>query len=125
MVLKDRHPGYIAAKLCKDKTTASAVMALRQWFYRYGFDNVLRTDGGPAFKESFTKEMDMMGVKDVLSSSYNPQSNRGAERVVKSLREFLEKRGAKKTDQLELSEICLRLTHMCSLEAEGQPMSAF
>ena len=68
-------------------------MALRQWFYSYGSCNVVRSDGGPAFKETFNKEMDRMGVKHVLSSSYHPQSNGGAERVVKSLQEVLEERG--------------------------------
>ena len=53
---------------------------------------MVHTDGGPAFRDNFAREMDMMGLKHVLSSSYNPQSNGGAERVVKSLREVLDKR---------------------------------
>ena len=81
LVIKDRQTGYIAAKLCKDKSTKFAVEALRIWFYTYGFCSILRSDGGPCFKDTFINEMDKLGVKHVLSSSYNPQSNGGAERV--------------------------------------------
>ena len=40
-------------------------------------------------------EMDKLGVKLGRSSSYNPQSKGGAERVCKSIREVLEKKEAK------------------------------
>ena len=64
----------------------------------------MRSDGGPAFRDAFAQELDKLGVKHVLSSSFNPQSNGAAERVVRSLREVLEKRGVKKTTQLEISD---------------------
>ena len=78
LVIKDRMSGFIAAKLTKDKSTREAIEALKTWFYNYGFSSVVRTDRGPSFRESFSEELDKMGVKHVLSSSYNPQSNGGA-----------------------------------------------
>ena len=99
LVIKYCQSGYIAARLCKDKTTKAAVEALKTWFYSYGFASIVRSDGGPAFKEAFSQELDKLGVKHVLSCSNNPQSNGVAERVCKSIREVLEKRGGKKTDQ--------------------------
>ena len=119
LVIKDRQTGYIAAKLCKDKTTKSAVEALKTWFFNYGFTSTVRSDGGPCFKEEFSYTMDKLGVKHVLSSSYNPQSNGAAKRVCKSIREVLEKRGGKRTDQLELSELCYS-TALYNLEEEVQ-----
>ena len=109
LVIKDKQTGYIAAKLCRDKTTKSALEALKMWFYSYGFSSTVRSDGGPCFKETFSHELDKMGVKHVLSSAHNPQSNGGAERVCKSIREVLDKRGGNRTDQLELSELCFKV----------------
>ena len=96
LVMKDRMSGFIAAKLTKDKSPREAIDALKTWFYSYGFSSVVRSDGGPSFRESFSEELDKMGVKHILSSSYNPQSNGGAERVVRSLHEVLEKRGQRR-----------------------------
>ena len=109
LVIKDRQTGYIAAKLCKDKTTRSALEALKMWFYSYGFSNTVRSDGGPCFKDTFTNELDKLGIKHTLSSAHNPQSNGGAERVCKSIREVLNKRGGHRTDQMELSELCFKV----------------
>ena len=52
LVIKDRQTGYIAAKLCKDKTTKSAVEGLKLFFYSYGFANCVRSDGGPCFRDA-------------------------------------------------------------------------
>ena len=109
LVIKDRQSGFIAAKLTKDKTTQAAIEALKTWFFNYGFASIVRSDEGPAFRDAFSQELDKLGVKHVLSSSFNPQSNGAAERVFRSLREVLEKRGGKKTTQLEISEICFKV----------------
>ena len=79
------------------------------WFYTYDFSSTVRSDGGPCFKETFTNELDKLVVKHILSSAHNPQSNGGAERVCKSIREVLDKRGGHRTDQLELSELCFKV----------------
>ena len=79
------------------------------WLYSYGFGSTVRSNGGPCFKETFTNELDKLGVKHILSSAHNPQSNGGAERVCKSIREVLDKRGGHRTDQLELSELCFKV----------------
>ena len=86
LVIKNRQSGFIAAKLTKDKTTQAAIEALKTWIFNYGFASIVRSDGGPSFRDAFAQELDKLGVKHVLSSSFNPQSNGGAERVVRSLR---------------------------------------
>ena len=63
----------------------------------------------PASRKLSPEGFDKLGVKHVLPSSYNPQSNGAAERVCKSIREILGKRGGKKTDQMELSELCFKV----------------
>ena len=125
LVIKDRQSGFIAAKLCKDKTTKTAIEALKTWFYSFGFASVVRSDGGPTFKEAFSQELDKLGVKHVLSSSFNPQSNGAAERVVRSLREVLEKRGVKKTTQLEISEICFKVNSISQPSERGSAAERF
>ena len=61
----------------------------------------------------------------MLSSSYNPQSNCAAERVCKSLREVLEKRGGKKTTQLEISEICFKVNSISQPGGRGSASERF
>ena len=120
LVIKDRQSGFIAAKLTKDKTTQAAIEALKTWFFNYGFASIVRSDGGPAFRDAFSQELDKHGVKHVLSSSFNTQSNGAAERVVRSLREVLEKRGGKKTTQLKISEICFKVNSISQQEEAQQ-----
>ena len=74
LIIKDRQTGYIAAKLCRDNKTKSALEALKMWLYSYGFSSTVRSNGGPCFKETFTNELDKLGVKHILSNAHNPQS---------------------------------------------------
>ena len=120
LVIKDRQTGCIAAKLCRDKTTQSALEALKMWWFSYGFSSTVRSDWGPCFKQNFTTELDKLGVKHVLSSAHNPQSNGGAERVCKSIREVLDKRGGHRTTQLELSELCFKVNSHVQPEPGGR-----
>ena len=125
LVIKDRQSGFIAAKLTKDKTTKEAIEALKTCFFNYGFASVVRSDGGPSFRDAFAQELDKLGVKHVLSISFNPQSNGGAERVVRSLREVLEKRGVRKTTQLEISEICFKVNSISQPSGRGSAAERF
>ena len=83
------------------------------------------SDGGSSFREAFSQELDKLGVKHALSSSLNPQSNGAAERVVKSLWEVLEKRGWKKTTQLEISEICFKVNSISQPAGRGSALERF
>ena len=94
-------------------------------FFNYGFASVVRSDGGPSFRDAFAQELDKLGMKHVLSSSFNPKSNGGAERVVRSLREVLEKRGVRKTTQLEISEICFKVNSISQPSGKGSAAERF
>ena len=61
----------------------------------------------------------------MLSSSYNPQSNSAAEQVCKSIREVLEKRGRKKTDQMKLSELCFKVNSIFQPGGRGSAAERF
>ena len=61
----------------------------------------------------------------MLSSSNNPQSNSAAERVCKSICEILEKRGGKKTDQMELSELCFKVNSISQPGRRGSAVERF
>ena len=102
-------------KLCRDKTTKSALEALKMRFYSYGFSSTVRSDGGPRFKETFSHKLDKLGVKHVLSSAHNPQSNGGAERVCKSIREVLDKRGGHRTDFFDIFQGLSIVTYIYKL----------
>ena len=63
-------------------------------------------------------EMDKLGVKLGRSSSYNPQSKGGTERVCKSIREVLEKKEAKGLTSLNSVSCASKSTVMSNKEAE-------
>ena len=69
--------------------------------------------------------MDKLGVKHVLLSSYNPQSNGAAERVCKSIHELLEKRGGKRTHQMELGELCFKVNSIVQPGGRGSAAERF
>ena len=65
---------------------------------------IVKSDGGPAFRETWDKELTKRGVQVIHSSRYNPQSNGLVERSVRTLKEILNKEG-NNLSQLQLSEL--------------------
>ena len=55
LVLADRYSGYVWNACIKDKCTETVVKQLRSWFIEFGWPNSLRTDGGPAYRNEFTR----------------------------------------------------------------------
>ena len=69
------------------------------WFHNYGFCHILRSNDGGSFRTSFTEEMHRLGVKHLKASAYNSSSNGRAERVVRSIKEYLRKENIQKVTQ--------------------------
>ena len=73
-VIKDMHSCYISAKLKKDQTTESVILAHKSCFCSYGFCHQVRSDEGGKFISTFTEELDKLGIEHMLTSSCNSQS---------------------------------------------------
>ena len=60
----------------------------------------MRSDISGSFRNSFTKKLEKLGVKETHTSPYINQSNGGPERTVGSLKQVLKKREVRKTDDM-------------------------
>ena len=66
------------------------IACLRTLFATFGVPEELSSDGGPEFTASFTKDfLKNWGIKQRISSAYNPQSNGRAEVAVKTAKRLL------------------------------------
>ena len=91
LVLKDRILGYLYAKITKNKPTASATKFLMTYLNLFGLPHRVTSDGGPAFRDSFTSFLRGHDVLHHPTSAHRPQSNGLVECGVRSLRDVLAK----------------------------------
>lgn len=62
------------------------------FFARFGFSDVLVSDGGPLFNAlTFTNFLEKQGIKVLKSPPYHPASNGQAERFVRTVKDVLKK----------------------------------
>ena len=66
-----------------------------------------------------------MGIKHILISAYNGKSNGGPEMYVKILKDVLRKRRMRKTDNLELAEICFKVKLYVQSTSLGSAVERF
>ena len=100
LVIKDRASGVLAVEQTKDQTTSEAMKGTHKWCFTYGLPHVVRSDGGPAFRQGFTDYLKGLGIQHNHSSAYNPSSNGLAERGVRQLKDVLKKVTKPSAEQL-------------------------
>ena len=54
--------------------TSEALKCLRAWAANWGLSYSVKTDSGPAFRQTWQDELEKVGVSVIHSSAYNPQS---------------------------------------------------
>ncbi|XP_077539546.1 uncharacterized protein LOC144152169 [Haemaphysalis longicornis] len=73
-------------------TTVAVINAVKSCFARHGIPGVIRTDNGPQFSSNeFAKFAQTYGFRHETSSPRYPQSNGEAERMVRTVKNLLEK----------------------------------
>jgi hypothetical protein len=73
-----------------DETALSVAKVLHDgWPMRYGLPEWLTSDNGTEFQGAFRHQLERLSIEHVLTSSYHPQSNRAAERLVQSVNAML------------------------------------
>ena len=65
----------------------------------HGLSLEVRSDNGPAFRTTFAKELEALGVDVQHSAPYNPEGNVLTERQVQEVKKYLKKNGALKGSQ--------------------------
>ena len=115
--------GFIQAYETKNKSSAEAVLKLRQWGANWGLPYYVKSDFGPGFRQTFENDLSNMGVKVEHSSGYNPQSNGMVERAVRSLKELLKKSGP--LSQLQIHELVYCINAREQAAGAGSPLARF
>ena len=98
LVMVDRYSGYAFLKQLHSTTTAKIINTVRDWFMDYGWPDVIRSDGGPQFRQEFAEFCKNNSISHELSSPYNPESNGLAESAVKSMKSLVIKCKEDKSD---------------------------
>ena len=72
LVMIDRYSGYAWLKQLQKTTTAKIIACISDWFLDYGWPEVIRSDGGPQFRQEFAEFCSAHSISHELSSPYNP-----------------------------------------------------
>ena len=87
----DYFSGYVEVKSLTSITAANVVVALKSIFSRHGVPVILMTDNGPQFNCNKMAEFaELYEFHHQTSSPHYPQSNRQAERVVRTVKGLLQ-----------------------------------
>lgn len=92
MIVVDSHTKWIEVVPLKITSANNTVEALRGIFSRFGLPRTVVSDNGPQFtSRQFRQFMEDNGILHLRSPPYHPQSNRLAERAVRTVKEGLRK----------------------------------
>ena len=68
LILKDKATGFLHAKITKDQTASEAQKVVHEWAFTFGIPHVIKTDIGPAFRDSFKSYLLGLGISHVVTS---------------------------------------------------------
>ena len=94
----DQWSGYPLYQRMTSTTSALVIRVLCGWFNTLGWPSVIRTDGGPQFRNEFSQFCEQNSIKHKLASPYNPRANGLAESGVKVVKDLLLKCMGEKGD---------------------------
>jgi len=89
MVVVDRFSGFPWVTRLTQVDTSAVTGKLQQIFNDFGYPEVIRSDGGPQFRDKFTRWCKGLNIIHEQSSPYNPQSNGLAEAAVKNMKKLV------------------------------------
>jgi len=89
LVVVDRYSGFPWVTKLGSLDTAAIIRTFQAIFNDFGYPEHIRTDGGPQFREKFTRWCRENNIIHEQSSPYNPQSNGLAEAAVKNMKRLV------------------------------------
>ena len=89
LVMVEKKSGYRFCTHLNKTSTKDVTSALEHWFFQFGIPSRLRSEGGPQFRQEFTRWCKELGIRHELSSAFNPESNGLCERGVGVIKECL------------------------------------
>ena len=91
LVLMDRYSGWPLVQPLKKLDTRAVTSTLEDWFYDYGKPVIPQSDGGPQFRNDFTKWCEDKNIAHQLLLAYHHKSNGHAEVTVRKMKSLLAK----------------------------------
>lgn len=92
LIIVDSNSKWLELELMPHGISKKVIRKFTALFARFGFPDVVVTDGGPPFNSTpFIKFLENQGIKVLKSPPYNPQSNGQAERMVRLIKEVFKK----------------------------------
>ena len=91
LVLMDRYSGWPLVQPLRKLDTAAVTTTLDDWFLEYGKPISIRSDGGPQFRNDFTKWCEGQRITHQLTSAYHHESNGHAEVAIREMKNLLSK----------------------------------
>ena len=85
LVMVDRYSGFPFVAALTKLTTAAILKVLDNWVLDFGYPEVIRSDGGPQFRNDFNDYCEEKKIMKETSSAYFPQSNSLEEAAVKQI----------------------------------------
>ena len=87
----DYYSRYVEVQWLNSTTTITITTILKSWFAQHGISEVVVSNNGPQYTSREMKKFAYSyGFTHITSSPHYPQSNRQAERAVKSVKALLE-----------------------------------
>ena len=119
----DKRTGYRFCSYLHKTATSDVQGVLEKWFYQYGIPSRLRRDGGPQFREGFSRWCRELDIEHELSSSYNPSSKGLSKAAMRVVKETLKKAGVVKG--ADLYRLMFDLNSMSHANGSGAPIELF
>ena len=91
LIMVDNYTGIVALQACPTQTSEQIALALLQkWYPYYGLPEKLITDRGTGFTSEGNRVIyKALGIRKIFTSSYHPQTNAKAERMVQEVKKAL------------------------------------
>ena len=125
LCVADRFSGYLFWIPLANETTVEVVRAMESIFTDHAFPRLLRSDGGPWFRQKFTEEMAKLGIKHKRGGAHNHQSQGLVERRIKSLKKLYQKLDLSIRSPVKLQYAVMSLNNMVRSDGSGSAAHMF
>ncbi|XP_059080054.1 uncharacterized protein K02A2.6-like [Tigriopus californicus] len=93
VIMVDRYSGFPFISRLSSTTTEAVWSKLMGWFQDFGMPGLIKSDGGPQYRQQFSTLCAENNIIHEQSAPYHPESNGLAEAAVKLVKALLKKTG--------------------------------
>ena len=111
LLVIDYYSRFIEIPKLSTTTSTNVITNLKSIFSRHGVPETVRSDNGPQYSsEQFAEFANQYGFSNITSSPKYPQSNRAAERAVRTIKDLLKKNKKMQNSDMYMEILAYRST---------------